>query len=97
VAQTLAHTSPANLISKKSYRGINVFLLAFAGYGSKYWLTSFKRKHSAETYAEESTAPRLFSGSVRRVRPSPQTAKLKSAGPLFSATTPYSILSKPKD
>src|SRR6266436_1373367 len=30
---------PANLISKKPYRGINVFLLAFAGYGSQYWLT----------------------------------------------------------
>ena len=30
---------PANLITKKPYRGINVFLLAFAGYGSQYWLT----------------------------------------------------------
>jgi len=30
---------PANLITKKAYRGINVFLLAFAGYGSQYWLT----------------------------------------------------------
>src|SRR6266851_6892408 len=30
---------PANLVSKKPYRGINVFLLAFAGYGSQFWLT----------------------------------------------------------
>jgi antirestriction protein ArdC len=30
---------PANLVSKKEYRGINVFLLAFEGYGSRYWLT----------------------------------------------------------
>jgi antirestriction protein ArdC len=30
---------PANLISKKPYRGINVFLLAIQGYGSQYWLT----------------------------------------------------------
>lgn len=30
---------PANLISKKPYRGINVFLLAFTGFGSQYWLT----------------------------------------------------------
>ncbi len=30
---------PANLISKKPYRGINVFLLALAGYGSQFWLT----------------------------------------------------------
>jgi antirestriction protein ArdC len=30
---------PANLITKKPYRGINVFLLGFAGYGSQLWLT----------------------------------------------------------
>jgi antirestriction protein ArdC len=30
---------PANLVSKKPYRGINIFLLALAGYGSQYWLT----------------------------------------------------------
>jgi antirestriction protein ArdC len=30
---------PANLITKKPYRGINVFLLGFAGNGSQYWLT----------------------------------------------------------
>ena len=30
---------PLNLISGKPYRGINVFLLALAGYGSQYWLT----------------------------------------------------------
>jgi antirestriction protein ArdC len=31
--------APANLVSKKEYRGINVFLLASQGYGSRYWLT----------------------------------------------------------
>jgi antirestriction protein ArdC len=30
---------PKNLISKREYRGINVFLLASRGYGSPYWLT----------------------------------------------------------
>ena len=30
---------PVNLITKKPYRGINVFLLGFAGYGSQFWLT----------------------------------------------------------
>jgi N-terminal domain of anti-restriction factor ArdC len=30
---------PANLVSKKPYRGINTFLLGLAGYGSQYWLT----------------------------------------------------------
>ena len=30
---------PHNIVSKKGYRGINVFLLAFAPYDSPYWLT----------------------------------------------------------
>src|ERR1700726_1546303 len=30
---------PCNLVSRKPYRGINVFLLGFQGYGTKYWLT----------------------------------------------------------
>jgi antirestriction protein ArdC len=30
---------PANLVSKKEYRGINLFLLGSQGYGSRYWLT----------------------------------------------------------
>src|SRR5580704_5609441 len=31
--------SPSNLITGKEYRGINPFLLAPQGYGSRYWLT----------------------------------------------------------
>ncbi len=30
---------PCNLLSQKSYRGLNVFLLASQGYASRYWLT----------------------------------------------------------
>jgi len=30
---------PCNLVSGKAYRGINTFLLASQGYGSRYWLT----------------------------------------------------------
>ena len=30
---------PANLVSKKEYRGINIFLLASQGCGSRYWVT----------------------------------------------------------
>src|SRR5262245_43528972 len=35
------HTAgfPRNLMSQRSYRGINVWLLASAGYSSPYWLT----------------------------------------------------------
>src|SRR6202163_727601 len=31
--------APCNLVSGKTYRGINPFLLASQGYGSRYWLT----------------------------------------------------------
>jgi antirestriction protein ArdC len=34
---------PANLVSKKPYRGINFFLLSLAGYGAQYWLTFPRR------------------------------------------------------
>jgi antirestriction protein ArdC len=30
---------PRNLITKRPYRGLNVFMLATEGYGSPYWLT----------------------------------------------------------
>ena len=30
---------PTNLVSKKQYRGINVFLLACAGFSSPYWVS----------------------------------------------------------
>lgn len=30
---------PTNLVSKKAYRGVNVWMLAAAGYGSPYWLS----------------------------------------------------------
>ena len=30
---------PRNLLSQKEYRGINVWVLASAGYSSPYWLT----------------------------------------------------------
>jgi antirestriction protein ArdC len=30
---------PMNLVSQKEYRGLNVFLLASQGYGSRYWLS----------------------------------------------------------
>jgi antirestriction protein ArdC len=30
---------PCNLVSGKEYRGINIFLLASQGYGSRYWIT----------------------------------------------------------
>lgn len=43
---------PRNYNSNRPYRGINVFLLAFAGYGSPYWLTFEGAKLAAYEQAE---------------------------------------------
>jgi antirestriction protein ArdC len=37
--ETGADAFPRNAISKRHYRGINVFILASQSYGSPYWLT----------------------------------------------------------
>jgi len=37
---------PRNLISRKPYRGLNVFLPATQGYGSPFWLTFKQAKQS---------------------------------------------------
>ena len=36
--------APKNLITKKEYRGVNVFILNAMGYSSPYWV-SFKQAH----------------------------------------------------
>lgn len=41
--------APANLVSKKPYRGINVFLLAYQGYGSQFWMTFNQAKQLGGT------------------------------------------------
>jgi len=43
---------PRNYSSNRPYRGINVFLLAFAGYSSLYWLTFDGAKQAAYEQAE---------------------------------------------
>ena len=44
--QSTLDGAPINLVSKKPYRGINVFLLACEGYDNPYWLT-FKQAKQA--------------------------------------------------
>ena len=49
---------PRNLISKKPYRGLNVFLLATQGYGSPYWLTFNEQLPRPER--PDAGTPRVF-------------------------------------
>jgi len=73
---------PCNLISGKEYRGINPFLLASQGYGSRYWLTFNQanklggrilkgEKSSIVTFwhiGEEKTV-RYADGNIRKEKP----------------------------
>src|SRR5262249_5224945 len=43
---------PRNLLSQKAYRGINVWLLASAGYSSPYWLT-YRQAQEIGGYAKQ--------------------------------------------
>jgi antirestriction protein ArdC len=52
---------PANAVSKKNYRGINVFLLFFSGYDSQYWLTFNQCKKLGGTVKKgEGATPIVF-------------------------------------
>lgn len=52
---------PTNLVSKKAYRGINVFLLASAGFDSPYWLTyNQAKKLGGNVRKGEKSTPVIF-------------------------------------
>ena len=53
--------APKNLVSGKSYRGINIFLLGSLGYMSPYWLT-FKQAQSLGGHVNkgEKSVPVIF-------------------------------------
>lgn len=52
---------PANLVSKKNYRGINVFLLAAMAYESPYWLTfNQSKKLGGSVRKGEKACPVVF-------------------------------------
>src|SRR5689334_14374973 len=56
-----AELTPKNLISKREYRGVNVFLLNAMGYASPFWLT-FKQAAELGGYVKkgESACPVVF-------------------------------------
>jgi len=52
---------PKNLVSKKEYRGVNVFMLSCMPYGSPYWMT-FKQIKEKEGHVRqgEKATPVIF-------------------------------------
>ncbi|MEA5115674.1 MAG: zincin-like metallopeptidase domain-containing protein [Geobacteraceae bacterium] len=57
----VANGIPVNLVSKKEYRGVNVFMLACQQYGSPYWMT-FKQIKEKGGYVRqgEKATPVIF-------------------------------------
>ena len=72
--------APKNLISGKSYRGINVFLLGSLGYMSPYWLT-FKQAQSLGGHVNkgEKSVPVIFWKSWRTMETNDE-GKLEEKG-----------------
>ena len=88
---------PANLVSKKEYRGINVFLLASQGYGSRYWLTYRQAQSVGGMSRKESTVPRSSCGRSTSIRSeTPRAASLRTTNPFSCAITPCSTSSSAK-
>jgi len=59
---------PCNLVSGKEYRGINPFLLASQGYGSRYWLT-FNQANKLGGHIGEEKTIRDAEGNTRKEKP----------------------------
>jgi len=73
---------PQNLASRRPYRGINVFLLAMAGYPSPFWLT-FKQAKTLGGQVrkgEKATTAILWKQTKKRLRTPAEVAAAKANG-----------------
>jgi antirestriction protein ArdC len=89
---------PANLVSKKEYRGINIFLLAFQGYGSRYWLTYRQAQSAGGNVRKHEHGTQVVFWKIgeyrRRMR---RQGKLRITSRFCSATTPSSTWSSARE
>jgi len=59
--------APRNLVSKKLYRGVNVWLLTVQGYTSPYWATMRQiNEHGGHVRKGEKATPVVFWRIIRR-------------------------------
>ena len=67
---------PCNLVTAKPYRGVNVFVLASAGYSSRYWLTfNQARKKAGSVKKGEKGTPVVFWKWLEKERENPDTGE----------------------
>jgi len=88
---------PANLVSKKPYRGINVFLLALQGYGSQYWLTFNQAKQLGGNVRRGEHGTKMVFWRFDRYETETAGGETEERKSGFFATTPCSTWSKPRD
>jgi len=68
--------APCNLVTGKAYRGVNVFVLAMAGYSSRYWLTFHQaRKKGGSVKKGEKGTPVVFWKWLEKEREDPETGE----------------------
>ena len=72
---------PKNLVSKKEYRGINIFLLSAGGYANPYWLTVRQAKRlGGQVKKGEKPTPVIFWRWLQHERENPETGELEGIG-----------------
>ncbi len=77
-------TTPMNMVSKKAYRGVNVFLLSCGGYTSPYWLTFKQAKAKGGSVRKgEKATPCIFYSKIEDKKAAPAAnGKSKTFGML---------------
>ena len=77
--QPWSNEATKNLISKREYRGINVFLLGTSGYANPYWLTFRQAKQlGGHVKKGERSTPVVFWKWLERERDNPDTGETET-------------------
>src|SRR6266481_2048834 len=89
--------TPANLLTQKEYRGLNVFTLASQGFASRFWLTfNQATKLGGRIRKGEKSSPVLFWHIGDERETSTQDSTKETSGPFSSVTTACSICRRRK-
>ena len=90
--------TPANLITQKEYRGLNVFTLASQGFPSRFWLTFNQATNlGGKIRKGEKSSPVIFWNVGEDRETITPDGQRRPCGLFCSGTTAYSISCRPKE
>ena len=90
--------TPANLLTQKEYRGLNVFTLASQGFPSRFWLTfNQATKLGGRIRKGEKSSPSFSGTLVTSVRRPRKTVRKRPRGLFCCVITASSICRRPKE